>query len=377
MCAPLVMEQVARSLSRRSFLASGLSALAGVALAQAQVPGKAFSRAVDLTHELSPEIPLFPGAEPMRITTLVTVRQNGYYGNRLDLWEHSGTHMDAPAHFVEGAPTAEKLPPSLLIAPLAVVHIHEKAAKDPDAQVTVDDLLAYERQYGRLPKGAFVAMHSGWEPGGRTPKPSSTKTPPVPSTSPGSPPRRRRFWCGSGRSWASAWTPSPWTLAPPRTSRPTSPSWERESTAWRTWPTWPRCLPQAPHLRGGPQAQERLRRPGAGPCGMVISWLQVPEEEALSEEVRALFAQFRERTGFVPNVARAFALSPRFLFMVYLEVLRNSLESFSPTGRFSDTAPLRPLTVLSAFDERVRQARIDLKRTYTNAFVEQALKVIK
>jgi hypothetical protein len=110
MCAPLVMETVARSLSRRTFLASSLAALAGAALAQAAVSGKAFSRAVDLTHELSPEIPLFPGAEPMRITTLVTVRQNGYYGNRLDLWEHSGTHMDAPAHFVEGAPTAEKLP---------------------------------------------------------------------------------------------------------------------------------------------------------------------------------------------------------------------------------------------------------------------------
>lgn len=163
MCAPLVMDVVARSLSRRAFLGAGLGLLAGQALAQAEVPGKAFRQAVDLTHELSPDIPLFPGAEPMRITTLVTVQQNGYYGNRLDLWEHSGTHMDAPAHFAEGGLTAEKLPVDRLIAPLAVVHIHEKAAKDPDAQVTVDDLLAYERRYGRLPKGAFVAMHSGWE----------------------------------------------------------------------------------------------------------------------------------------------------------------------------------------------------------------------
>lgn len=46
---------------------------------------------------------------------------------------------------------------------------------------------------------------------------------------------------------------------------------------------------------------------------MVISWLRVPEEEELPEEVRALFARFREKTGFVPNMARAFALSPRFL----------------------------------------------------------------
>ncbi|WP_243094634.1 cyclase family protein [Thermus thalpophilus] len=170
MCAPLVMEEVARALSRRAFLGMGLGLLAVKALAQAEVQGKAFSRAVDLTHELSPEIPLFPGAEPMRITTLVTVRQNGYYGNRLDLWEHSGTHMDAPAHFAEGGLTAEKLPVASLIAPLAVIHIHERAAKDPDAQVTVDDILAYERQHGRLPKGAFVAMHSGWEARWRNPK---------------------------------------------------------------------------------------------------------------------------------------------------------------------------------------------------------------
>jgi len=170
MCAPLVMEAVAKQISRRALLGAGLGLLAGRAVAQAQVPGKAFSRAVDLTHELSPEVPLFPGAEPMRITTLVTVRQNGYYGNRLDLWEHSGTHMDAPAHFAEGGLTAEKLPVETLIAPLAVIHIHEKAARDPDAQVTLDDLLAYERQHGRLPKGALVAMHSGWEARWKDPK---------------------------------------------------------------------------------------------------------------------------------------------------------------------------------------------------------------
>lgn len=173
MCAPLVMEEVHKAVSRRKVLGLGaalLGAAASRGLAQAEVQGKSFSKLVDLTHVLSPRIPLFPGAEPMRVTTLVTVRQNGYYGNRLDLWEHSGTHMDAPAHFVEGAPTAELLPPERLIAPLAVIHIHEKAAKDPDAQVTVDDLLAYERRYGRLPKGAFVAMHSGWEARWQDPK---------------------------------------------------------------------------------------------------------------------------------------------------------------------------------------------------------------
>lgn len=138
MCAPLVMQRVERGLSRRAFLAGGLGLLGGLAQgAPTPVPGKAFSRVWGLTHEFSLNTPLFPGAEPMRITTLVTVRQNGHYGNRLDLWEHTGTHMDGPAHFVDGGATAEKLPPFQLIAPLAVIHIHEKAAKDPDARDTL------------------------------------------------------------------------------------------------------------------------------------------------------------------------------------------------------------------------------------------------
>ncbi|GAB5602212.1 peroxidase-related enzyme [Thermus sp. FJN-A] len=57
---------------------------------------------------------------------------------------------------------------------------------------------------------------------------------------------------------------------------------------------------------------------------MVISWLRVPEEAELSEEVQALFAQFREKMGFVPNVARILALSPRFLlwFRYYDTLMR-------------------------------------------------------
>lgn len=57
---------------------------------------------------------------------------------------------------------------------------------------------------------------------------------------------------------------------------------------------------------------------------MVISWLRIPGDEELSPEVQELFARFREKTGFVPNVARAFALSPRFLlwFRYYDALMR-------------------------------------------------------
>jgi kynurenine formamidase len=71
--------------------------------------------------------------------------------------------MDAPAHFVSGATTADKLPAGKFIAPLAVISIADRASRDADALVSVDDVLTWEKQHGRLPAGAFVAMYSGWD----------------------------------------------------------------------------------------------------------------------------------------------------------------------------------------------------------------------
>ena len=176
MCAPSVMEQVRLELSRRDLLRAAAGAAAGAFLAGSRASAQSgagqtaarrleFSHLMDLTHTLSPDFPVFPSFEPMRMTTLVTVANDGFYANRWDLGEHTGTHMDAPAHFVDrpGTWTADEVPPDRLIAPLVVVHIHERASRDPDAWVTVDDLVGWERQYGRIPDGAVVCMHSGWE----------------------------------------------------------------------------------------------------------------------------------------------------------------------------------------------------------------------
>lgn len=166
MCAPHVMGLVEQALSRRELFRMALGAAAvatAVGKAQAQVQGKAFSNVADLTHVVSPDFPVFPGAAQMKMDLLVTVKNNGFYKNTLTLDEHTGTHMDAPAHFVEGAPTAETLPASRLIAPLVVLNIKAKADANPDAEVTPDDILAWERANGRIPAGAFVAMYSGWD----------------------------------------------------------------------------------------------------------------------------------------------------------------------------------------------------------------------
>jgi kynurenine formamidase len=121
------------------------------------------SRVVDLTHRLTPGFPLFPGVAPMRADVAATVERDGWYEAVLSIDEHTGTHIDAPAHFAADGDTVDRIPADRLVAPLAIVRIADRAARDPDALLTVDDLNAWERRHGRLPAGAFVAMDAGWD----------------------------------------------------------------------------------------------------------------------------------------------------------------------------------------------------------------------
>ncbi len=181
MCSPEVMARVRASLNRRQMLgiAGTLGALAltprGV-LAQSATPMatptvSGFSSIVDLTHTLTQEFPVFPGGVQAEITVNTTIAENGFYTNQLNLQEHTGTHMDAPAHFVEGGTTADMIPVEQFVAPMAVIDISAKTETDPDSQLTVDDILAWEDANGELPAGAFVAMYSRWE--SRHPDPAS------------------------------------------------------------------------------------------------------------------------------------------------------------------------------------------------------------
>ncbi len=185
MCSPTVMAAVEQAVSRRGFVgrlgaigaavAFGAANLRSVRAAQEEMgtPGAGpiaspvalggFSRIQDLTHVVGPDFPMYPGAPQPQITLLRTIQGNGFYKNLLILDEHTGTHMDAPAHFVEGGASADRLPVERLVAPLVVIDISGRAASDPDAQLMPDDVMAWEQQYGPLPAGAFVAMNSGWD----------------------------------------------------------------------------------------------------------------------------------------------------------------------------------------------------------------------
>ena len=87
---------------------------------------------------------------------------DGFYSQEWTFGEHSGTHMDAPGHFTEGGRLVPQLKPRELLLPIVVIDIADRAQDDPDAIVTPDDLRRFERRHGRIPRGALVAMFSGW-----------------------------------------------------------------------------------------------------------------------------------------------------------------------------------------------------------------------
>jgi kynurenine formamidase len=167
MCNSCVIEGVRQSVqSRRSFLAK--SAMAGVAAAAAGVtsakPALAASsgKVVDLTHTFDGNFPTFDGKPGILTEKVEDFKTDGYTIYKLTIFEHSGTHIDAPLHFTEDGTSVADLAPENLVCPLCVVDIKAKSKEDPNAMVTKADLEAWMSANGAIPKGACVAMNSGW-----------------------------------------------------------------------------------------------------------------------------------------------------------------------------------------------------------------------
>jgi kynurenine formamidase len=123
--------------------------------------GRGKRRLADLTHTFTEGFPVFTGAEPAR-ETIADYATSGFYAQKWTFGEHSGTHMDAPGHFVPGGRLSPQITPQELVIPIVVVDISRRAEDDPNAMVEVDDLRKFERRHGRIPRGALVAADSGW-----------------------------------------------------------------------------------------------------------------------------------------------------------------------------------------------------------------------
>jgi kynurenine formamidase len=121
---------------------------------------------VDLTHAFDDKTLYWPNAPSgFRLERLAFGPTEGgyfYSANAYAAPEHGGTHLDAPIHFGEGRRAADQVPLDQLIAPAVVIDVSAQAAANADYTLTRDDVAAFEKAHGPVPKGAIVLLRTGW-----------------------------------------------------------------------------------------------------------------------------------------------------------------------------------------------------------------------
>lgn len=167
MCNACIIESVKKSmLSRRGLFtgaaAAGAAAVALGPLAARPALAEAAGRVVDLTHAWDETFPTFDGLPGIAYEPDKVLERDGYQLWKLTIFEHSGTHVDAPLHFSADGASVDQIPAEQLMCPLCVIDISVKAAQDPNATVMPEDIEAWVSANGDIPAGALVAMYSGW-----------------------------------------------------------------------------------------------------------------------------------------------------------------------------------------------------------------------
>jgi Predicted metal-dependent hydrolase len=121
------------------------------------------TRVIDLSYALSDKLVPWPG-DPKAFEAKVnaTVEKDGYFTRSFWMLEHYGTHLDAPVHFPPGTTTVDKIPAEKLFGPAVVLDVRNESDRDPDYQLTVKRVEAWESKYGKIPPGAIVLLRTGW-----------------------------------------------------------------------------------------------------------------------------------------------------------------------------------------------------------------------
>jgi len=123
---------------------------------------------VDLTHAFDSTIPHCPCFSPEERRTLFSYEgidggsPSGFLAHEYRFVGQWGTHVDPPAHFVQGLRFQHEIPVTEMILPLVVLDVSEHVAKDDDYCVSMWDVQDWEAKHGRIPAGSFVALRTDW-----------------------------------------------------------------------------------------------------------------------------------------------------------------------------------------------------------------------
>ncbi|CDO37054.1 cyclase family protein [Novosphingobium sp. KN65.2] len=129
---------------------------------------------VDLTQTLSEDTPLLVLPDPFGQTAAFSRQEISRYDERGVAWhwnnftvgEHTGTHFDAPVHWVTGKDlpdnTVDKVPPDKLVAPAVVLDFSAQCAANPDFLLKAEHIKEWEAEHGDIPAGAWVLFRTDW-----------------------------------------------------------------------------------------------------------------------------------------------------------------------------------------------------------------------
>src|SRR4051812_8719942 len=131
-------------------------------------------KVIDLSHTLSPEFPSISlppemgQAWPFRIEEVSRYDERGpaWYWNNFSCGEHTGTHFDAPIHWVSGKDlphnAVDTIPPERFVGPAFVLDCSKESAADPDFLLTKSFIEKWEKRHGRIAARSWVLMRTDW-----------------------------------------------------------------------------------------------------------------------------------------------------------------------------------------------------------------------
>jgi kynurenine formamidase len=128
---------------------------------------------IDLTQPLNANTPILQLPPPFVNTPRFALRQlsrydddgPAWYWNAFETGEHTGTHLDAPIHWITGADKDDvsQVPPSRLVGPAVVIDKTAEAGADPDFLLDVSDISAFEAEHGPIAQGSWLLYRTGWD----------------------------------------------------------------------------------------------------------------------------------------------------------------------------------------------------------------------
>jgi kynurenine formamidase len=131
-------------------------------------------RVVDLTQPLGPATPviglppIFASSPGVSIEVISEYDDKGpaWYWNTLRFGEHTGTHFDAPVHWITGRglpdQACDTIDPQRFVGPACVIDVTPDADRNPDFLLMADRIERWEAEHGRIPRGAWVLVRTGW-----------------------------------------------------------------------------------------------------------------------------------------------------------------------------------------------------------------------